>query len=574
MDPALLLADEDALEASLCADSLRDFTHAAWPLVVPAEPLIWGWHLDAICEHLEAITHGYIRRLVINVPPRHMKSLLVEVFWPAWEWVKHPELHYLTVSHSGPLATRDARRSRLLMQSEGLYAPEETLMALNHGQPSTLLQRIGYKGLLKAVDNEWDFAGDQNLKSRYENDRRGVRIAVGLVGGSTGEGGHRICIDDPHKLEEWDSENKLKGAVEFVTGVAPSRLNSKDAAIVLIMQRVHELDSTAAVRGEIEDVEGWGEEVVHLCLPEEYEPTHPFTCPADVPVGYDDDGELVEILGDPREEPGEPIWPERYGPVEIAEHKMIGSMKYAGNYRQFPSPAEGNVFLKGDWRHYGFTDDRDLPPTWERIVFSWDLTFGESEDPGASYVCGQCWGKDGPDAFLLAMIRARMSFPAMKIAVAALPTIAPLDHAGGRGQILVEEKAAGKPLLEEIRLTIPGLKGVVPTVSKMARAVAVQPYQEGHNLYLPRSVIPAPDGYEPVPTSLFVDEHAAFPTGKNNDMVDTMSQALQELFHTRADEAGSVSAGPDRGTPTVKRGGKTFVGEKYVDEEPPEASAR
>jgi predicted phage terminase large subunit-like protein len=543
----------DAIEAHLVRASLADFIKAAWPIVEPGEPLVWGWHLDAICEHLEAVTRGDIKKLLMNVPPRHMKSLATSVFWPAWEWLRKPSLRYLTVSHSGDLAIRDAYKTRKLMRSEGLGLPLEDLAVYNEGRPATLLQRVGYRGVLKLIDNEWEFSAGQDLKSSYENDRTGVRRSTSIGGGGTGEGGQRVIIDDPEKLEEWDSEAKRKEARDFCCGIAPSRLNSKDGAIVLIMQRLHEEDSTAAVLGQVENVEGW-RDVVHLCLPEQFEPAHDY-------VWFDD----------PRLTAGELIWPEKFGPDEVDDHKRAGALRYAGNYQQRPSPAEGNVFKREDWRYYGPSSHReDLPPTWERIITSWDLTFGDSDDPGASWVVGQCWGKDGADVYLLAQVRARMSFPNQESAIESLRDYAPLDHADTVGMILIEEKAAGKPMLEQLRKKLPALKGVVPTTSKTARAVAVQVYQEGHNVWLPATVIPAPPGYEPTPTSIFVEEHASFPAGAD-DQVDVLSQSLQELYHASTDAAVSISAIPRRAEPEVRRGGKILVGQRYVDEEPPEA---
>lgn len=576
-DPGLLsTAERDRLLATIARDRLRDFTREAWPLVEPGHRLIWGWHLDAICEHLEAVTRGEILRLLMNVPPRHMKSLATSVFWPAWEWLSYPEHRFLSVSHSGPLAIRDAHKTRRLMQSEGLGLADADLEVFNQGEPATLLQRVGYQGLLALIDNRWEFSGDQNLKSRYENDRTGYRISTSIGGGATGEGGDRIMIDDPHKLEEWDSEANLADAVEFVTEVAPSRLNSRDAAIVMIMQRIHEKDATAAVLGEVEDKPGWGE-VVHLCLPEQYEPAHPFVYPATVKlpdrqVEDEETGELemltgAELQGDPRTAPGELLWEGRFGEEEVEDHKRIGSLRYAGNYQQRPAPAEGNIFKKADWRFYGPGGDRsDLPPTWQKVQYHWDLTFGESDDPGASWVVGQCWALDGPDAYLLAQVRKRMSFPDQKAAVPTLREFGPLDQQEMRGMVYVEEKAAGRPLLEELRQVEPGLQGRNPEQSKVARAVSVQGYQEAHNIWLPRGVIPAPPGFEPTPTETFIHEAATFPAG-TTDQVDVMSQALKELYRARTDEAVSVPTGPARGEPVIEKGGKRFVGEKYVDRE-------
>ena len=142
-------------------------------------PYVHGWHIDAICEHLQAISAGHLHNLIINVPPRFSKSLTVCVFWPTWEWIDHPSTQWLTASYAGELAIRDAVESRRLITS--------TWYQMRWG-------------------DRYKLAGDQNLKARYENDHRGHRIAVGVGGGATGEGGDRIIVDDPMKALDQHSD--------------------------------------------------------------------------------------------------------------------------------------------------------------------------------------------------------------------------------------------------------------------------------------------------------------------------------------------------------------------------------
>src|SRR5713226_8846408 len=107
----------DELDAEIASRSLREFVLQAWAIVEPSTPFVPGWHIDAISEHLEAITRGQIRNLLINVPPRHMKSLLVSVFWPAWEWILHPERRWMFASYAETLSIRDSVQCRRLIQS-------------------------------------------------------------------------------------------------------------------------------------------------------------------------------------------------------------------------------------------------------------------------------------------------------------------------------------------------------------------------------------------------------------------------------------------------------------------------
>src|SRR5690606_34247123 len=162
-------ADRLAIERELCRRSLADFAKLAWPILEPATPLKWGWALDAICQHLEAVSDGRINRLLMNVPPGTMKSLLTAVIWPAWEWGPRgmPEKRFISTAHKQDLAVRDNLKCRRLIQSEWYQAR----------WPITL-------------------TGDQNAKTKFENDRTGFREAMAFTS-MTGARGDRVILADP-----------------------------------------------------------------------------------------------------------------------------------------------------------------------------------------------------------------------------------------------------------------------------------------------------------------------------------------------------------------------------------------
>ena len=173
VEEQLLLAIENpqegmrALLAAEAEESLQEFIKQAWQVVEPKTPLRWGWHIEAICDHLQAVDNWEIQKLIINIPPRHMKSLTVAVFWPAWRWIKNPELRWLFSSYAEPLSTRDSVKCRRLIQSpwyQGNWADRFTLV------------------------------GDQNQKTRFENDKTGVRLSTSVGGVGTGEGGDILCF--------------------------------------------------------------------------------------------------------------------------------------------------------------------------------------------------------------------------------------------------------------------------------------------------------------------------------------------------------------------------------------------
>jgi len=199
------------VERELATRSLREFVRQAWHVVEPSTPFVSGWHIDAICAHLEAITRGEIRNLLINVPPRHMNSLLVSVFFPAWEWIRWPERRWLYSSYAATLSIRDSVKCRRLIESPWYQARWGHVFALTT---------------------------DQNAKMRFDNNRSGYRLSTSVGGSVTGEGGDRIVCDDAHKVDEVESDTSRKGALDWWDVAMSTRVNDpKTSAKVVVMQR-------------------------------------------------------------------------------------------------------------------------------------------------------------------------------------------------------------------------------------------------------------------------------------------------------------------------------------------------
>ena len=159
----------------------------AWPILEPATEFVDGFHIDAICDHLQAVTQGRIGNLFINVPPGHAKSLLIAVFWPAWTWIDSPQSRWLYSSYREPLATRDSVKCRRLIESDW------------------------YQQLWS---DRYQLAGDQNEKHRFENDRTGYRVVVPMSAG-TGERGDYVVVDDPHSVDQAASDAERTRAVDW-----------------------------------------------------------------------------------------------------------------------------------------------------------------------------------------------------------------------------------------------------------------------------------------------------------------------------------------------------------------------
>src|SRR6266849_1244848 len=453
------------IDKELATRSLREFIQQAWPVLQPVTPFVPGWHIDALCEHLEAITYGQIRNLVINIPPRHMKSLAVSVFWPCWEWTRWPERRWLFASYAESLSLRDSRHCRTVVLSPWYRR--------NWGDVFVLTE-------------------DPNEKRRFDNDKTGYRIASSVGGANTGEGGDRIVCDDPHNVKEAESDAARKGVCDWYDQVMSTRVNDpKTAAKVIIMQRVHEADLSGhgLAQGGYE----------HLCLPAEYEGSKRTTV-----IGW----------SDPRKELGELLWPERFGPAEIADLKLrMGSYGSAGQLQQRPSPAEGGIFKRHWWRRYDRLENLD---GFDVIIQSWDLAFKDTSN--SSYVVGQVWARLGAYFVLIDQVRARMTFPETIRAFRELTARYPQCTVK-----LVEDKANGPALIQTLQKEIPGIIAVEPDGSKEARAHAVSGLVEAGNVYLPQTTdAPWVEG--------FIEECAAFPKGAYADQVDSCTQALSRLL--------------------------------------------
>lgn len=423
------LPTHNEVRAERARRSLYEYVKQAWHVVEPATEFVHGWHMEAICEHLEAVSRGEVRNLLINMPPRHGKSLLVSVFWPTWEWLTHPDKRWLFASYAQSLSTRDSLKCRRIIESPWYQ------------------QNWGHL---------YQLTSDQNQKTRFDNDKTGYRLATSVGGAATGEGGDRVVCDDPHAVQDAPSKALRESTLLWWDEVMSTRLNNpKTGAKVIVMQRVHAEDLSGHVLGQ----SGWE----HLCLPAEYEGSKAFTS-----IGWQD----------PRIEEGELLWPDRFGVDELMSLKTsLGSYAAAGQLQQRPSPAEGGIIKRGWWRFY-----REVPGDLEEVIESWDCAFKDLKT--SDYVAGHVWGRKGANKYLLDRVHDRLAFPATIQAVRTLSAKWPQAHTK-----LVEDKANGTAVIATLQNEISGMIPVEPQGGKEARAAAVSPQIEAGNVYLPDPTI-------------------------------------------------------------------------------------
>lgn len=503
-------SDEDRSLALELAGDLRALIRDAWPVLEPARPLVWNWHLDTVCEHLMAVSAGELKRLIINVPPGTTKSSSVAVLWPTWEWILKPHLRWLFASYAQDFAYRDSRKMRQLIRS---YGGRST---------GTLMQRRGYQGVLRLLGQTWQLASDQDTKGRYDTTATGMRLATSVDGQATGDHGDRVVVDDPLNPKQARSQKKREDVNRWWDETMTTRFVDADAAAVLVMQRLHENDLTGHLLARDTD---WH----HLCLPAEYMPAHPYTYPARARLASG-----VEVAGDPRTEQGELLDPVRLDAATLERRrKDLGNYAFAGQFQQLPAPEEGGMFQRAWFRRRwspGF--DRYLELGWDRLVQSWDMRFSDSQKASTSFVVGQVWGFHGADSYLLAQVRGRFGFVDTLHVVRALTAFEP--RATWK---LVEDKANGPAVVETLKREITGFISIEPEGGKDVRAAAVSPRAERGEVVLPAAdTIPCPTHYtddqgeqhdlEPTTVADWIQEHATFPAGAYDDQVDAHSQAI------------------------------------------------
>ena len=479
---AAIKREQDRRAAS---GSLYEFVRQAWPIVEPGIQFIASWHIEAICEHLEAISAGELRKLLINIPPRHSKSTIVSVMFPMWEWLAQPEQKYLCASYSGNLSIRDNLKARRLIQSPWYQ------------------ERWGHMFTL---------AGDQNAKQRFENDKTGYRLATSVGGTATGEGGSRLILDDPHSAQEAQSDTMRETALEWFDVVWSTRLNDpKRDAMITIMQRLHERDISGHI---LDDIGGWE----HLMIPAEW-----------------DGKRRTTTLGayDPRTKVGELICPERFGPREVTELKqLLGVYGTAGQLQQDPQPAQGGILKTKHiqlWPH-----DKGLPQ-FEYVLQSYDCAFTEksSGDPTACTVWAVFTHEGQRQVMLIDAWDDHLSYPELREkAIKGWQTEyggptkhMPFVRARRPDRVLVEAKASGQSLLQDLRLArVPAIGYNPGNADKVSRAHQAAPTLELEVIWVPES---GKNPGHPVSwASAFMKQLTKFPVAEHDDYVDTFTQAI------------------------------------------------
>lgn len=470
------LALREAEDYYLAEQSLSEFVKSAWPVLEPGKEYLHNWHIDLICEHLEAVFNGEILRLIINIFPRMLKSTITTVCFGPWVWLRNPSTQFMFASYSERLSYKHSRDRRHLIQSPWYQ---------------------------KAWSDRFQLADDDNQVQKFTNSHRGHMIATSVGGSSTGEGGDILIIDDPVNPKEAASDVLRLKANEWRDQTWSTRKNSKTAAEIVVMQRLHEKDLT----GHLLEKGGWE----HLVLPMEAPVKKTIIFPVSKKKKVLKEGDILHA--------------ERFGKEDIERIKTdVGSVGYSAQYQQDPKPAGGGFIKRKSWKRF-----RDVPMNILRIRQYWDC----AEEPGISNDWSVCatWAETETGFYVLNIWRERVEWTELE--QAAKDQYA-LWQAWSRGlveKVKIEKKSAGvqlcQSLLQTTKLPVeifePGQR------SKVVRASAAQPTIEAGNVYLPDATADLDLPGDRSWVELFISEHEKFPFSVYDDQVDTTSMAIEDL---------------------------------------------
>ena len=491
-------------EAAMYESSLHSFLKGVWHIIEGGCEYTNGWHIQAICEHLEALYKLQINRLLINQPPGTCKSTICSVVFPAWIWTQEPSFQSMYISFGHELSKRDSVQCRRIIQSKWFR------------------DRWGHKCHLSR---------DVNTKMRFDNQEGGYRIATSVFGSITGDHVDMIAFDDPNSAKTAESELIRTSTNTTCDSTTYSRYNNpKTARFLAVQQRFNEQDYSGHVLAKNSP------NLVHLCLPMEFEISRQcVTVPLSSTNG--------QPWKDPRKKEGELLWPEFMDEEYVASLKKDMNSDYviAGQLQQRPSPGEGGI-IKKHWFQWW---KEPSPPQCEFVLQSWDTAL--STKPDACYSCCTNWGvfKDKYDVshvILLDTWHGRVEYPDLRRMAIRLARNyhdthidhpVPEDYVLKPDMILIEAKANGLSLIQDLNRAGLIVNKFDPVKhgggDKTVRARLMSHVLEAGRIWVPAK----PPHYTSLRhyADVFVESCSKFPNDTDSrDYVDSMSQAIIKLM--------------------------------------------
>lgn len=458
---------ESQIFKEVCENDFSFFVKHYLKVIEPETEFKWNWHMDTLCHYCERVYYGDYQNLDINIPPRMMKSLIITVLFPCWIWTKDPSKKIATASRSYDLSLQFNNKRKRIVESEEFQAYWPTILT-------------------------------KSSEGHFENTRNGVMRAVSALGKIVGAGFDLLLSDDLLDTMDAFSNAKRTNVNRWFSNAWYNRAQSKHGVRrINVNQRLHEKD----VSGHIRENHNFDTLIIPM-------------------VKMDYNQSTVDFI-DPREV-GEFIFPTRYGQKEMDDDfKGLGNYGWSSQYQQSPKPIGGGIIKKEWLRFYS------SPPRCSKRIITADLSFKGNRN--SDFVCFQYWGTDGPNKYLLDIVRGRWSYGETKERF--------IDFCNKNDASIkyIEDKANGPALISDLSYSIKGLRGWPEKGSKYYNADKVQRLHmvsqnfEMGEVYLPENmeIIEA-----------YIDELISFTekgsTTGNDDMVDTTSMALLELKKSQA----------------------------------------
>lgn len=458
----------------LAENSYYEFVKQAFKVIEPSTPFVDNFHVQYLCNVMQAEVERIAMRkpktkdIVINIPPRSLKSFIATVCLAPWAWIRYPSMKLISSSYSGPISLDLSLKSRRIIESPWYQ------------------ERWGHLVQLQA---------DQNQKSYFENTGMGSRTAVSTGGSVTGKGADIVMIDDPQNPEEANSDVQRMEAIDHFTNTLSSRLNDPVTGIfIVIMQRLHEADLTGYLLDR--EKERWR----HICLPVTDSPR---VQPEKLRAYYRDGL----------------MFPARFSSNFIEQMKQrMGTIEYAGQYDQSPRKQEGNIIKEHWFKRYHHSD---LPAQYQ-VDFYCDTAYTDKKDNDPSVIFS--YTRHNGSLYILHISRKWMEFPDF---CRHLIEYAATMGASPNSRIYVEPKASGKSVVQQLK-RLEGLNIVEdepPTQSKVERAHVASPRLEAGKVFLPHLDDKKLGGAW---IEEFLEECKNFPNALHDDQVDCLTGAIRK----------------------------------------------
>lgn len=470
--PREVVDELGAIRADLAKRDFGLFVQASWEILEPNTPLKWNWHHDYLAEHLQATATGEITRLIINIAPRTMKSILSTVAFPPWVWTNRPSERFLFGSFSANLATQHSVLRRNIIDSQWYRK--------HYGR--------GFK-----------LSEDVNTKAAFSNDKTGEMKAFGINSPPTGQGGDFITIDDPHDPQGSESQAERETTLMNWDLGWSTRLNDpKTGRIIIIMQRLHERDLTGHVMAK-----NLG--YTHVKIPT---------------VAEERERRVYPVSGKVKErEQGDFMHPDRFGHKESETAKIdLGPYGYSGQHQQSPTPRSGGIFIDQMFDFQPPPDQLD----WRFITA--DTAYNDKKEN--DFTVFTAFGVANKELYILDVWRRQIK--SSEVEAQILPFIQRFSDYGFRG-CYIEPKGHGIYLNQNL----PSKGVMIPSEDdrkeffsdrrkdKVERANNAVPWLANRRVHI-NPTIPEKE--------TLLAELLGFPKAAHDDFVDTVIDGIKKAF--------------------------------------------